>query len=92
MCSLAQLYQYVLWARLDKRNTLIATGEKILTPEYQKRGKVSVDQSGSTLIIAVAEDNDAGKYKCTLTLGDNLQQAEHTVIVRGENMWSGIAT
>ena len=48
---------------------------------------MSVDQSGSTLIIAVAEDNDAGKYKCTLTLGDNLQQVEHTVIVRGENLF-----
>jgi len=43
-----------------------------------------VDQSGSTLIIAVAEDNDAGKYKCTLTLGDNLQQVEHTLVVRGQ--------
>ena len=73
-----------MWARLGKRNTLIATGDKILTPEYAKRGKVSVDQSGSTLITAVAQDQDAGKYKCSLTLGDAVQEVEHTVIVRGE--------
>jgi len=80
----AELYQYVMWARLDRRNTLIASGERILSPEYQSRGKVVVDQAGSILTIAVAEDQDAGKYKCTLTLGETLQQVEHTVVVRGE--------
>ena len=81
----AGLYQFVLWARLDTRNTLIATGDRILTQEYQKRGKVTVDHSGSTLIIAVAQDHDAGRYKCSLTLGDVVQEVEHTVMVRGEN-------
>ena len=73
-----------MWAKLDKRNTLIATGDKILTPEFVKRGKVSVDQSGSTLIIAAAQDEDAGKYKCSLTLRDDVQEVEQTVIIRGE--------
>jgi hypothetical protein len=73
-----------MWAKQDKRNTLISTGDKILTREYAKRGKVSVDQSGSTLIIVVAQDQDAVKYKCSLTLRDAVQKVEHTVIIRGE--------
>ena len=85
MFPLVELYQYVLWARLDKRNTLIATGDKLLTPEYEKRGKVTVDKSGSSLIIAVAQDHDAGLYKCSLTLGDAVQEVEHTVFIRGKN-------
>ena len=44
--------------------------------------------NGSTLIIAVAQDKDAGKYKCSLTLRDDVQEVEHTVIVRGENNFS----
>ena len=73
-----------MWSRLDQRNTLISAGEKILPTEYQSRGKVVVDQGGSILTIAVAEEQDAGKYKCTLTLGNTLQQVEHMVVVRGE--------
>ena len=83
------MYSSVMWARLDERNTLIAIGDKILTPEYMKRGKVNVDQSGSTLIIAVAQDKDAGKYKCSLTLRDDVQKVEHTVIVRGKTILVG---
>ena len=45
--------------------------------------------NGSTLIIAVAQDQDAGKYKCTLTLRDAVQEVEHTVIVRGEKIIVG---
>ena len=80
------MYSSVMWAKLDKRNTLIATGYKILTPEYVKRVKVNIDQNGSTLIIAVAQDKDAGKYKCSLTLRDDVQKVEHTVIVRGKTI------
>ena len=69
---------------MDRRNTLISSGEKILLPAEKKRMKVIFDKSGSSLVVAAAEESDAGKYKCMLSLGEKVQEVEHKVQIRNQ--------
>jgi len=79
-----ELYQFVLWKKMDRRNTLISSGDKILLPTEKKRMKVIFDKSGSSLVVAAAEESDAGKYKCMLSLGEKVQEVEHKVQIRNQ--------
>ena len=51
---------------------------------YEKRAQVTVNDKGSTLTIAVAGENDAGMYKCSLRIQDLSKEVVHKVIIRGE--------
>ena len=78
-----ELFEFVLWNKLDQRNTFIASGDRIMQG-YEKRAQVTVNDKGSTLTIAVAGENDAGMYKCSLRIQDLSKEVVHKVIIRGE--------
>lgn len=52
--------------------------------DYTQRAVVKMSQSGPTLTIAAAGSSDAGRYKCSLTVGNNTQVLVQTVHIRGE--------
>ncbi len=41
-------------------------------------------QPGSTLVVSLAEDSDAGRYICAMGQQDEQQAIKHTVQIRGE--------
>ena len=54
--------------------------------DYKKRAKVSVSSKGSELTIGAAGAEDAGRYNCSLVLGDTIQSVIHTVVITGDVM------
>ena len=53
--------------------------------EYEGRATVSVGEGGSSLIIPVARQGDAGRYRCKVALGThNSREVVHTVAITGE--------
>ena len=52
--------------------------------DYTKRAVVKMSQTGTELTIAAAGSADAGRYKCSLTVGNNTQVLVQTVHIRGE--------
>ena len=52
--------------------------------DYTKRAVVKMSQAGTELTIAAAGSGDAGRYKCSLTVGNNTQVLVQTVHIRGE--------
>jgi len=79
----ADLYQYVMWKRENSANTIISTGNTILTEEYSKRAKVSFSDHGSELTIGAAGAEDGGDYLCSLMLPSNKQSVTHKVVIKG---------
>jgi len=74
----------ILWTRVSQDHIIIVMGERILAPAYAKRANVTVTESGSTLVIASAKAEDAGVYKCSVTLdGDSRPEIVHTVSILG---------
>ena len=51
--------------------------------DYQRRAKVTATEQGLELTIAAARAGDAGRYKCSLTVGDTTQTLVQTVHIRG---------
>ena len=52
--------------------------------DYTTRAKVKMSQEGTELTIAAARSSDAGRYKCSLVVGNNTQVLLQTVHIRGE--------
>ena len=69
---------------MAKDHIIIAMGDRILAPAYAQRANVTVTESGSTLVISSAKAEDAGEYKCSVTLdGDSRPEIVHTVSILG---------
>ena len=66
----------------------MALGSQVLASKDKARVSVQVnhqegsDNTGSTLIIGLAEDKDAGQYVCQLG-NTKTKEIKHTVIIRG---------
>lgn len=76
-----------MWTKVDDRasnNNFLAIGDNVV--QMQDRISVEInrngDPKGSTLVIALAEDKDAGQYVCQLGDKDK-KEIKHTVQVRG---------
>lgn len=81
-----EVWQNLFWSRLDSSKTIIATGERVLG-EWRGRARVTVTEQGSSLVITLAREQDAGKYKCRVALDtDNSREVVHTVIITGEQI------
>ena len=77
-----EFYLTLTWRKLDRKNTLISKGEKILNPDYTKKATVTVGTTGSTLLLAPVEHVDAGLYQCSLDVGEQyVETVVHTVEV-----------
>ena len=74
----------ILWTRVAQDHIIIAMGDRILAPAYTIRANVTVTESGSTLVISSAKEEDAGEYKCSVALdGDSRPEIVHTVSILG---------
>ena len=51
--------------------------------DYQTRAEVHTTDTGLELQIAAARASDAGRYKCSLKVGDHTQTLVQTVHIRG---------
>ena len=61
---LDEFFSQISWRKLDRKNTLISEGGEILNQDYDKKATVTVDNTGSTLLLAPVEHVDAGMYQC----------------------------
>ena len=75
-----------MWKKVsDKGESFLVVSSNVMV----KDERVSVelnhkgDQKGSTLIIGLANDDDAGQYVCQLGSNDR-KELKHTVYVRGK--------
>jgi len=71
----------IIWKKEDEKKTIIAMGSRIIEPEYQERATVMVDENGSTLTIGIAKFEDAGQYKCSVSV-PNPPEIKHTVRIQ----------
>ena len=78
----------IMWKKVDNgvdANNMVVLGNQVL----QDKNRISVEinrdgpEKGSTLVIALAEDKDAGHYVCQLGSSDP-KELKHTVQVRGD--------
>ena len=78
-----------MWRKVDLSNPdnmdFIAMGSTLL--KNDKRFAVEINREGSikgsTLVIGLANSNDAGQYVCGLG-SSNKKEQKHTVVVRGK--------
>ena len=75
-----------MWKKVEPSDKFLVIGSNVLdssdsriSVEINRRG----EPKGSTLLIALAKDEDAGHYVCQLGDGDN-KEIKHTVQVRGK--------
>jgi len=85
-----ELYPNVIWTKKGASHTIIATGSTVLGG-YTERAKVNLGKQGSSLMITLAQKEDAGQYKCSLELGDNRKEIVHQVTVQGESLIQSIS-
>ena len=80
-----------MWKKVDESNSgnppqFLAIGESIMNKD-KKRFSVEISKvgsnKGSTLVIGLADEDDAGQYVCELGSTDK-RELKHTVKVRGE--------
>jgi len=71
----------IIWRKLDRKNTLISQGGEIRNHNFEKKATVSVDSTGSTLLLAPVEHVDAGMYQCALDVGAAQLRSVHNVEV-----------
>ena len=81
----------IMWKKVDESNSgnppqFLAIGESIMNKD-KKRFSVEISKvgsnKGSTLVIDLADEGDAGQYVCELGSTDK-RELKHTVKVRGE--------
>ena len=79
-----------MWKKVDESNSgnpqYLAIGERsMMNKEKRFSVEISKDGSnkGSTLVIGLADEGDAGQYVCQLGSTDK-GELKHTVKVRGE--------
>ena len=58
------LYQNILWERSNKAGTIISTGKRVIAGRYKNRATIKVNEQGSQLKVILAEEADAGLYRC----------------------------
>jgi hypothetical protein len=80
----------IIWSHVQESGTSqIAIGDK----KINERVSVSVDNSGSTLLIPQAKVSDAGEYLCQVATGqDPIPSLVHTVSVRQQGEVGSEAT
>ena len=77
-----------MWKKVELGNSsedILANGSTILKEDSRFSVEInpSGDKKGSTLVIALAVDSDAGRYVCQL--GSNVEKALiHEITVRGK--------
>ena len=79
--ALDEFFNLIIWRKLDRKNTLISQGGKIKNRNYEKKATVTVDSTGSTLLLAPVEHVDAGMYQCALDVGSAQLRSVHNVEV-----------
>ena len=67
-----------------KDNAILAMGETVLVETERISVEINKDgpNKGSTLVIPLAEENDAGQYVCQMANGEQ-KKLKHTVQIRG---------
>ena len=75
----------ILWKRM-KDNAIMAMGETVLVENERINVEINKDgpNKGSTLVIPLAEEKDAGQYVCQMANGEQ-KKLKHTVQIRGKN-------
>lgn len=77
-------YFCVCWEIKNKLECVCTIwSDQSLCQDYQRRAKVTATEQGLELTIAAARAGDAGRYKCSLTVGDTRQTLVQTVHIRG---------
>ena len=73
----------ILWKRM-KDNAIMAMGETVLVENERISVEINSDgpNKGSTLVIPLAEEKDAGQYVCQMANGEQ-KKLKHTVQIRG---------
>ena len=79
----------VMWKKVEpgkNAGDILAMGDNVLNKQ-DSRVSVEInregDKKGSTLVIALAEDSDAGHYVCQLGSNEK-KELKHTVTIRGK--------
>ena len=79
-----------MWKKVEpgksgKAGAILAMGEQILSQDSRVSVEINRegDKKGSNLIIALAEDSDAGHYVCQLGSNEK-KELKHTITIRGE--------
>ena len=69
-----------------KDNAIMAMGETVLVENERISVEINSDgpNKGSTLVIPLAEEKDAGQYVCQMANGEQ-KKLKHTVQIRGKN-------
>lgn len=72
----------ILWKRM-KDNAIMAMGETVLVENERISVEINKDgpNKGSTLVIPLAEEKDAGQYVCQMANGEQ-KKLKHTVQIR----------
>ena len=78
----------VMWKKVEPGKSaedILAMGDTILKQDSRFSVEINRegDKKGSTLVIALAEDSDAGHYVCQLGSNDK-KELKHTITVRGK--------
>jgi hypothetical protein len=77
-----------MWKKVEPGKSaedILAMGDTILKQDSRFSVEINRegDKKGSTLVIALAEDSDAGHYVCQLGSNDK-KELKHTITVRGK--------
>jgi len=86
------LHQYMLWKRLDKKNTIISVGGNVLHPDYKDRTKIELGKNGGFLKLVLVQEEDAGKYQCSINMGKKTVSVTHTLGIKGDYTGPGNLT
>lgn len=72
---------HIVWRKLDRKNSLIAEGDKIVNVDFVKKTTVTVNRNGSTFAMAPITHSDAGLYQCSLSKDTYKETLVHHVEV-----------
>ena len=72
-----------MWTRI-RDDAILALGDQITTDQDRIKVEINKDgpNKGSTLVIPLAEENDAGQYVCQMATSEK-KKLKHTVEIRG---------
>ena len=84
-----------MWQKLSSNSDpkIIAMDDIITSTDERFKARTSIeknaegDKMGSTLVIASAEDGDAGNYICQLATGKDPKELKYTVEIRGNSYY-----
>ena len=84
----------IMWKKVspDGSPAFLAVGANVMSD----RDRITVqlnhhgEKRGSTLLIGLANDNDAGHYVCQLGTNEDNKELKHTVLVRYHSQNTGL--